>query len=87
MEFVIIWLLFGAISAAIGSSKGRSGCSWFAVGFLLGPFGLLFALFASKNTKVVEAREVEKGEMKKCRHCAELIKPEAVKCRYCGESV
>lgn len=87
MEFVIIWLLFGAVSAAVGSSKGRSGCGWFLVGFLLGPFGLLFALVAPKNNKAVEARELEKGEMKKCPHCAELIKSEAIKCRFCGESV
>ncbi len=87
MEFVIIWLLFGAISAAVGNSKGRSGCSWFIVGFLLGPFGLIFAIFASKKSKVIEAREIEKGEMKKCPQCAELIKNEAVKCRYCGEAV
>jgi hypothetical protein len=65
----------------------RSGYSWFIVGFLLGPFGLIFALVASKKTDVVEARELEKGEIKKCSHCAELIKAEAVKCRYCGEAV
>ncbi len=87
MEFIVIWLLFGAISAAIANSKGRSGCSWFLVGVLLGPFGLIFALISSKKRDVIEDREIKEGKMKKCQYCAELVKAEAVKCRYCGEDL
>ena len=38
--FAAIWLLSGIVSAMVATNKGRSGCSWFLLGFLLGPVGL-----------------------------------------------
>jgi hypothetical protein len=44
MTWIIIWIFCGIISAIIANSKGRSGCSWFLLGVLLGPFGFAVAL-------------------------------------------
>lgn len=48
LAVLVIGLLFaaacGAGSAMILSRKGQSGCAGFALGFLLGPIGLIVAL-------------------------------------------
>jgi len=73
MEFaVVIWLMCGVIAAVVASGKGRSGCGWFAIGFLLGPLGLILSLVVSTETAEVEKRAVEEGGMKKCPYCADV---------------
>jgi hypothetical protein len=51
MGWVIFWVLCGVASAIIGGNKARSGFGWFLFGCLLGPFGILLALMASKQTQ------------------------------------
>ncbi len=50
---VVIWLLSGVFSAVVATNKGRSGCGWFTLGFLLGPVGLILSLAVSRNQAVL----------------------------------
>ena len=49
--FFIVWLAFGAVGGILMSNKGRSGCGGFALGFLLGPIGLLIALVMKESAE------------------------------------
>jgi hypothetical protein len=51
MSWVIFWVLCGVASAIIGGNKGLNGFAWFLFGCLVGPFGILLALMASKQTQ------------------------------------
>ena len=59
---LIIWLAFGVVGGMMMSSKGRSGCGGFFLGFVLGPIGLAFALIAPESTeKRLEKEELARG--------------------------
>lgn len=53
----------------IGSRKGASGTG-FCLGVLLGPFGIIIAIFM-------------KGSRHKCAYCMEFLNPEATVCAHC----
>ena len=73
MIIIPIWVLCGIVAAMIGSNKGAGGAG-FLLGVLLGPFGILIALFM-------------RGEQKTCPFCAEIVKPNAILCKHCGHSL
>lgn len=87
MTYLIIWVIFGIITAMIGSSKGRSGCSYFLLGVLLGPLGIILALVTKTDHQAVERDRISTGLERKCPMCAELVKAEAVLCKHCGSEL
>lgn len=87
MGFILLWLLCGVAGGVILSNKGRSGVGGFALGFLLGPIGLVIAVFMKADQPALEEEALQAGSQRKCPDCAELIKVEARKCRYCGSQL
>lgn len=85
MEFLVIWLLCGVVAAVAASNKGRSGCGWFLLGVLLGPFGMILALVVGDRRSPEQGGPI--GPMRRCPHCAELIQPAARVCRHCDRQV
>lgn len=86
MTFIIIWIVSAVLGAMIGGSKGRGGAG-FALGFLIGPLGVLITLFLKPNNEKVEAEAITSGSARKCPFCAELVKAEAVVCKHCGKDL
>ena len=87
MELLLFWMLCGVVAAVVASNKGNSGVTWFFVGVLLGPIGLILSLVVSGDPAVVEGKKIEGGGYQRCEKCAELIRSEATKCRFCGSDV
>jgi hypothetical protein len=73
VEFFIVWILCGVVAAFIGAKKGVATAG-FIVGFLLGPFGILIALFS-------------KGDRRSCLYCKEWIHKDATVCPHCQRAI
>ena len=95
MELLFIWLLFGIFSAILASNKGRSGCGWFVVGILFGPFGLLVGLMSPVEKGATdpdpvadEADDDGNGEEGfPCPRCQRTIYQDVETCPWCGAEI
>ena len=84
---LITWFLLGLISGAIGASRNVGFWLHAFIGFLLGPIGILTALFFKPSDEATFQREGSASGMVKCPMCAELIKVEAKICKHCKSDV
>jgi hypothetical protein len=83
MELIVFWIICGGIAAMIASSKGGNRGLGFIVGLILGPIGIIIALFMGNEAGRVAA-QVSSGKAKKCPMCAEAVMVDAVICKHCG---
>ena len=65
MGIFLLWLFFGIFTALIASSRNRSVVGWFFIGFLFGPFGLLFAFFMKDGKELGDYESFSLGRKKK----------------------
>lgn len=49
--YVVVWIVSGIACYLIAQSRGSTPVSWFVVGLLLGPLGVVLALAVAKPTK------------------------------------
>lgn len=73
MEVILLWLVCAIIGGIIGSKKSRAA-EGAAIGFFLGPIGVLISIFMA-----------DKGP--KCPKCGGTIAKGVVKCMHCGSDL
>jgi hypothetical protein len=62
---IVVWIFCGIGSAIVAENRGGSGCLWFGLGFLFGPFGLAFSFAA--------------GDDVRCQACQKRVHPKGNK--------
>lgn len=59
MGLVLIWICFGIACMLLAGRYRRNQLGWFLLGFLFGPFGLLFLFCAGKRRAPAATGEAE----------------------------
>lgn len=102
METLIaFWLICGAVSAIVASSRGANAVLAFIVGVALGPLGIIvaFVLKAEKVESFASADEAaapisttvstapDDRTYRKCPSCADFSPAEGKHCFHCGAAL
>jgi zinc-ribbon domain len=78
VDFVVIAIIFGFATAAIGKLKGGSFWIWFLVGFALPGIGIFAALFMRRERDEPRRR---------CPKCGKIVAVSDQVCMRCGHDL
>lgn len=73
----------GVTAAIIAHVRGGDAIGAFVLGFLLGPFGVVWAYFLLADEDSHDSRMIETGYRKLCPSCQEVARPKAEVCPHC----
>jgi hypothetical protein len=98
---ILVWLTCGVAASIVASNRGGSGCLWFGLGIVFGPFGLLMAF--ANGTRCPRCAKGISTDAKVCPHCQVIVvdtpgtgtatqspatAPEPTKqCAFCAEKI
>lgn len=80
-----VYMVSAAFSLSAARSKGRSPAGWFMLGLIFGPLAFILVLVLGETPASAESKRLARGEIRKCKHCAEFIKAEATLCKHCAQ--
>ncbi len=81
---IAVWFGLSLIAGIIADRKGRSGIGFFLLSVFFSPLlGIPVVLIIEPD----ENRQINRGTIKKCPYCCEIIKTEAVLCKYCRQFI
>lgn len=84
--WMVAWLVMAIGVFWLADWKGRSGLLFFFLAILLSPIiAFLIVVSLPPTQKALDARDLKRGDLKKCENCGALSRYHAHKCDPCGQ--
>jgi hypothetical protein len=82
------WLVLSILVGVWASKRGHGWAGMYLVSTFFTPIlGALIEAVRGRDVAVLEERQVQSGDAKRCPACAELVRSDAKKCRHCGDAL